>query len=145
LLTAAIRLVVLLDPPTLRILVPIPKKEDLVNHSVYIQEHKKHILVLADGCKGVADIGLANCATFITRILVIPIGLLHLAPILGALMITSPVLASAVPVASSSASFFQRRVSVGNWIGQGYLRSQGKKSSEDEDGGLHNETIEGSV
>lgn len=73
-----------------------------------------------------------------------PERILNLAIVLRTLVITSPVLASIIPVVVAS-SFFQGRVRVGDWTGHGHLGSQGKKGSEDEDGGLHDELMEGIV
>lgn len=81
----------------------------------------------------------------------IPVRLLHLAPILGTVIVIPvlvPILVSVFPIAIPVASaFFQGRVGVGgsDWVGHGDLRGQGKNGSKDENGGLHDGSLEGIV
>jgi hypothetical protein len=93
------------------------------------------LLILADGCKGVTHVGLPNGLAGITRVLMVPVSLLHFTVILVATVI---IVVFIVIVAPAIISLLKGRLGgVRSRAGHCHLRSQRKESSKNVDERFH--------
>jgi hypothetical protein len=98
----------------------------------------KVLLILADGCKGVTHVGLPNGLAGITRVLMVPVSLLHFTEVLVALVATVIVVVFIVIVAPAITSLLKGKLGrVRNRAGHCHLRSKRKESSKNVDERFH--------
>jgi hypothetical protein len=105
-------------------------------------EDEEAVLVLADGSKVVAHIGLTNNIAGITRVLVIRVRLLYLTVVFRTLMVIFMVMiitmAVAVAVAPAISSLLEGKIArLSDRASHGHLRSKRKEGSKHIDVRLH--------
>ena len=126
-----VRLVILLNPPSLGVHVPIPWQFISSGASINLS---RYLLVVANRLELVADFRLSNCSTRHTGILVVPIRLLHDARVTVVVTIISPAVATTIAITSLLKGVIG---CLRSWDCHCDLHSKWKHSCQDVDWGLH--------